>query len=147
VRDRTQDRLGVRRVSVHEVVVEQNPREILSLKVRPGGFFIIVFNVPGTFNHLSGRSVLPRLIIYETSHEHLTGTTEEALLPKSNPETPQPQANDNSTTRSSPRRDVSSSQAGVRALVEEQVWTTRAPYRFSIPCCSSLRRYSPYSVQ
>lgn len=121
MRDRTQDRLGVRRVSVHEVVVEQSPREILSLKVRPGGFFIIVFNVPGTFNHLSGRSVLPRLIIYETSREHLTGTTEEALLPKSNPETPQPQANDNSTTRSSPRRDVSSSQAGVRALVEEQV--------------------------
>jgi hypothetical protein len=92
-----------------------------------GRVFPIVFNVPRTLNHLSGRSVLPRLIIYETSHEHLTGTTEEALLPQSNPETPQPQANDNSTTRAFPRRDVSSSQAGVRALVEEQVWTTACP--------------------
>jgi hypothetical protein len=31
-----------------------------------GRFFSIVFDFPRTLNHLSGRSVLPRLIIYET---------------------------------------------------------------------------------
>ena len=83
-----------------------------------GRFFSHRVQLSRTSNHLSGRSVLTRLIIHETSHErHLTDTTEEAL----------PQANENSTTRDSPRRDVSSGQANVRALVEEQVWTPRAP--------------------
>ncbi|KAI9460895.1 hypothetical protein BJY52DRAFT_1261051 [Lactarius psammicola] len=63
----------------------------------------------------SGRGAKP------TQDPIVEGTTEEALLPQSNPENPQPRANENSTTRNSPRRDVSSSQAGVRALVEEQV--------------------------
>lgn len=107
-------------------------------------FFPIVFNFPRIFNHLSGRSVLTRLIIHDTSYErHLTGTTEEALLPQSNPETHQPQANENSTTRSTPRRDVSLS----RALIEEQVWTPAYPYHLLILCCSSFRRCNPYSAQ
>lgn len=131
-RGRSQDQLGLRRASVHGVVVERSSRKILSLKVRSDGF-IPSCSTSGTFNHLLGRSVLTRLIVYETSHEHLTGTTEEALLPQSNRETSQPQANDNSTTCSSPHRDVGSSQAGVRALVEEQVWTTACPLSPSHP--------------
>ncbi|KAH9022946.1 hypothetical protein EDB85DRAFT_1992824 [Lactarius pseudohatsudake] len=63
----------------------------------------------------SGRGAKP------TQDAIVEGTTEEALLPQSNTEPPQPRANENSTTRSTPRRDVSSSQAGVTALVEEQV--------------------------
>ena len=114
---------GVRSRSGRGVKPTQDP----IVEGSSGQFFPMVFNFPRTFNHLSGRSVLPRLIIYETSHEHLTGTTEEALQPQSNRESPQPQANESSTARSSPRRDVGSSQAGVRALVEEQVWTTACP--------------------
>ncbi|KAF8271411.1 hypothetical protein EI94DRAFT_1784223 [Lactarius quietus] len=71
----------------------------------------------------SGRGAKPAQdpIVEERLITYRAGTTEEALQPQSNPESPQPQANENSTTRSSPRRDVSSSQAGVRVLVEEQV--------------------------
>jgi hypothetical protein len=58
----------------------------------------------------------------ETSREpHLTDTTEETLPPPSNQGSPQPRANGSGHIRRTSAMDVSTNEAGARAVVEEQV--------------------------
>lgn len=67
------------------------------------------------------RSVLVCFVINEILKLQPIGTPEEVPLPPPNPVTPRPRAAENSRIRRASTMDTSTDQAGVRAIVEEQV--------------------------
>jgi hypothetical protein len=69
------------------------------------------------------RSVLICFVINEILELQPTGTPEEVPLPPPNPATPRPRT-ENGRIRRASTIDTSTDQAGVRAIVEEQVCTT-----------------------
>jgi hypothetical protein len=80
------------------------------------------------------RSVLIRFVLSETLELQSTGTPEGARLPPSNPVTPQPRTTGNGRIRRASTVDTNTDQAGVRAIVEEQVCITLSAS--IIPQCS-----------
>jgi len=73
------------------------------------------------------RSVLIFFVINETRELQSTGTSEEAPLPPSSPVTPQPRTTENGRIRRVSAVDTNTDQAGVRAIVDEQVCLTLSP--------------------
>jgi hypothetical protein len=67
------------------------------------------------------RSVLICSVISETPELQTTGTPEGARLPPSNPVTPPPRTTESGRIRRASTVDTNTDQAGVRAIVEEQV--------------------------
>lgn len=72
------------------------------------------------------RSVLTCFVINETRELHPTGTSEGAP-PPSSPVTPQPRTTENGRIRRVSTVDTSTDQAGIRAIVEEQVCLALSP--------------------
>ena len=121
------DQLALRRVHGHEAVVGQNPCQLQLWKVRLDFFR---FRLRLFFSdQLFAPFIGPYLYVLSlTRRVNCTTGTSEGAPPPSSPVTPQPRMAENGRMRRVSTVDTSTDQAGVRAIVEEQVCLSLSPF-------------------